>query len=471
MHGIGARAASAAQLIDDGARARSGSIPATARPLSARILRRPAPAHRDRPRAGAEAALHRARRADLGARHVACRPRSSTCCATCSSATGSPISSSATTCGRARAGPRGRGAARRQGRRARPAAQLFDAPQQPYTTALIAAAFNLEAVDSPRRAVGPVSWPLLFRPRSTGVALESELRAARCPISTSASGREIGNAEDIDAALAWKPPPGLLASLPKLKLIVSLGAGVDHLLADPSLPPRVADHAPGRSVHDRRDERVRAASGAASTPPGTRPISRSSASASGASARSPTPPSAASASWASASSAATRRCKLSVLGFDVAGWSRTERKRCRGIACFHGRRRVADAAGAQRHPGLPAAAHPGDRGHPQCGDSSPACRAAPRSSIAARGATSGRGRPARRARQRPALGGGRSTCSATSRCRRIIRSGAHPRITVTPHVAATPTRADRRADRRRAHLRACAPGKPLLNLVDRERGY
>ncbi len=49
-----------------GSRAR----PRRRRPLPARILRRPAPARRDRPGAGAEAALYRARRADLGARHV-----------------------------------------------------------------------------------------------------------------------------------------------------------------------------------------------------------------------------------------------------------------------------------------------------------------------------------------------------------------------------------------------------------------
>ena len=39
-------------------------------PLPARILRRPAPAHRHRPRHGPRAAIRRARRADLGARHV-----------------------------------------------------------------------------------------------------------------------------------------------------------------------------------------------------------------------------------------------------------------------------------------------------------------------------------------------------------------------------------------------------------------
>jgi glyoxylate/hydroxypyruvate reductase A len=47
---------------------------------------------------------------------------------------------------------------------------------------------------------------------------------------------EIGNPEEIDYALVWRPEPGFLASLPNLKLILSLGAGVDHLLGDPQLP-------------------------------------------------------------------------------------------------------------------------------------------------------------------------------------------------------------------------------------------
>ena len=47
---------------------------------------------------------------------------------------------------------------------------------------------------------------------------------------------EIGDPAEIDYALVWRPEPGFLASLPSLKLILSLGAGVDHLLDDPRLP-------------------------------------------------------------------------------------------------------------------------------------------------------------------------------------------------------------------------------------------
>ncbi|MGH6720095.1 MAG: 2-hydroxyacid dehydrogenase [Alphaproteobacteria bacterium] len=50
---------------------------------------------------------------------------------------------------------------------------------------------------------------------------------------------DVGDVREIDAALVWKPPHGALATLPNLKLIASLGAGVEQLLADPALPKGV----------------------------------------------------------------------------------------------------------------------------------------------------------------------------------------------------------------------------------------
>ena len=50
---------------------------------------------------------------------------------------------------------------------------------------------------------------------------------------------ELGDPADIETALVWKAPPGELASLPNLKLITNLGAGVDPILADPTIPPHV----------------------------------------------------------------------------------------------------------------------------------------------------------------------------------------------------------------------------------------
>ena len=46
--------------------------------------------------------------------------------------------------------------------------------------------------------------------------------------------------DSIEAAIVANPPPGGLAGLPRLRLIQSLWAGVDRLLADTSLPPGVA---------------------------------------------------------------------------------------------------------------------------------------------------------------------------------------------------------------------------------------
>ena len=51
---------------------------------------------------------------------------------------------------------------------------------------------------------------------------------------------EIGDPADIAYVLAWKPPPGVLATLPNLAVVFSLGAGVDHLFEDPDFPAHAA---------------------------------------------------------------------------------------------------------------------------------------------------------------------------------------------------------------------------------------
>jgi len=80
---------------------------------------------------------------------------------------------------------------------------------------------------------------LLYRSSSDSAALWlAELRR-HIPELEMRVFPEIGDPRDIDAALVWKPQPGLLASLPNLKMIVSLGAGVDHLLEDATLPRHV----------------------------------------------------------------------------------------------------------------------------------------------------------------------------------------------------------------------------------------
>ncbi|WP_040664779.1 2-hydroxyacid dehydrogenase [Nitratireductor aquibiodomus] len=57
-----------------------------------------------------------------------------------------------------------------------------------------------------------------------------------------------------DIALCWAPEPGVLARMPNLRLIHSIGAGVDSILADPHLPPvpicRIRDEGLARAMAD-----------------------------------------------------------------------------------------------------------------------------------------------------------------------------------------------------------------------------
>lgn len=47
---------------------------------------------------------------------------------------------------------------------------------------------------------------------------------------------EIDDPESVEYALVWSPKSGVLNGFPNLKAVFSLGAGVDHLLADKNLP-------------------------------------------------------------------------------------------------------------------------------------------------------------------------------------------------------------------------------------------
>jgi glyoxylate/hydroxypyruvate reductase A len=77
----------------------------------------------------------------------------------------------------------------------------------------------LVAIDGPQAA----GWIPLLKERATG-------RDLRIWPDT------VGDKADIVHALVWRPPRGLLASLPNLKAIINIGAGVDALLTDPALP-------------------------------------------------------------------------------------------------------------------------------------------------------------------------------------------------------------------------------------------
>ena len=48
-----------------------------------------------------------------------------------------------------------------------------------------------------------------------------------------------GAPEQADTVLCWHAPVGLFGSLPRLRLVQSIAAGVDHITADPTVPPDV----------------------------------------------------------------------------------------------------------------------------------------------------------------------------------------------------------------------------------------
>ena len=81
---------------------------------------------------------------------------------------------------------------------------------------LVAAEFNADE--------WAVWWPLL---------------QAALPDERLVRERDAVPAHEIDAALVANPPPGSLRDLPGLRLIQSLWAGVDRLLADPTVPTHV----------------------------------------------------------------------------------------------------------------------------------------------------------------------------------------------------------------------------------------
>jgi len=45
-----------------------------------------------------------------------------------------------------------------------------------------------------------------------------------------------GDVNQVEFAIVWKHPRGILKKYPNLKAILSLGAGVDHIISDPDLP-------------------------------------------------------------------------------------------------------------------------------------------------------------------------------------------------------------------------------------------
>ena len=138
---------------------------------------------------------------------------------------------------------------------------------------------------------------------------------------------------EIHYAAVWKPAPGELAAFPNLRIIFNLGAGVDALMADSSLPGvplvrvAVADLTARMTeyvvlhvlTHHRQELYLRASQREKRWAP-----------------KSQWPAGAISVGIMGLGTLGAHAAQaLAHLGFRVAGWSRSERK-IDGIDCFHG---------------------------------------------------------------------------------------------------------------------------------------
>lgn len=72
--------------------------------------------------------------------------------------------------------------------------------------------------------------------RTVDLAFLKPAFESACPGITLRLLPDLGDVTQIEAACCWQAPPGLLATLPNLRLIQSAAAGIDHLTTDPALP-------------------------------------------------------------------------------------------------------------------------------------------------------------------------------------------------------------------------------------------
>ena len=72
--------------------------------------------------------------------------------------------------------------------------------------------------------------------KTAPVAAWLDALARACPDLDVHVWPETGPVEDVEFVLTWAADRGVIASFPHLKGIFSLGAGVDHILSDPTVP-------------------------------------------------------------------------------------------------------------------------------------------------------------------------------------------------------------------------------------------
>jgi glyoxylate/hydroxypyruvate reductase A len=275
---------------------------------------------------------------------------------------------------------------------------------------------------------------------------------------------------DIHYAAVWKPAPGELAAFPNLRVIFNLGAGVDALMADTSLPKvplvRVAvSDLTGRMseyivlhalMHHRQEPYLRASQREKRWRP-----------------KSQWPANAISVGVMGLGTLGSHAAQaLRHLGFRVAGWSRS-RKQIDGIDCFHGE--AALDAFLQRTdilvcllPLTPDTRHILDRGlFSKLHRDSP--MGAPVLINAGRGALQNEA-DILACLDDGTLGGASLDVYATEPLPADSRFWSHPKVVLTPHNAAD-TDPDEISKYVAAQIARFEAGGALENVVDRGRGY
>jgi glyoxylate/hydroxypyruvate reductase A len=301
------------------------------------------------------------------------------------------------------------------------------------------------------KADNPVEWRERLTARLTGLDMRVYPK--------------VGDPRDVDAALVWRYPPGELKRYPNLKLICSLGAGVDHLLADPDLPDvplaRIVDPDLARAMaeyallavlyfHRDFDHYRRAQL---------------------------------EGKWLKRANATPDKRRIGLLGlgeigmacatvlrgrgFPVAGWSRSP-KSIEGVTCHHG---AAGFTALLRESDVVICVLPLTLETTGILDSRAFALMPPGGYVV----NVGRGKHLVDDDLLAALDSGHLAGAMLDVFAREPLPAAHPfwshpRIVVTPHIAAL-TNPATAADQIAENLRRLADGRPLINLVDRAVGY
>ena len=277
---------------------------------------------------------------------------------------------------------------------------------------------------------------------------------------------DVVDGERVEFALVWEPAPGLLKRFPNLKGVVSLGAGVEHLMSDPEFPPgvpvsRIVDPSVTAQMSEYavyavlRHHRLMPLYGAAQQAREWRPRP---------------PPDTAGTPVGILGLGVIGRdiaTKLRALGFPLLGWSRTP-KNLDGIRCFAGDDGLWDMLPETRILICALPLTPQTRGVINARTLAALPAGAYIINLARGGHVVADDLLA--AIESDHIAGAMLDVFAEEPLPADHPFWAHPQIAVTPHIAAIGV-AEGAVARIAESVRRARAGQPLVDQIDRERGY